>query len=554
MPNIPRPFKMRDWREVARALDTLVFDFEATGPFMPLIWVDGAQRNFKQDTFGIQTVLGDPRMGPGKNVEAHEGILCIASVLGASLIGMDKRNQGGRDYVRMCDNYFGRDAGNNIFQNRTTAGHCGSFWYAIFPNVLYFSLSHCYPDHGRSAKLMRMTADQFRRCSEIFTKPEWHTSYNFRTHRPESNGKLVEGDGAAGVSWILYMAHAKFGDPAYLEGSRRCMDFLQREKRNPLYEVILPFGAYLAARMNAEIGTEYDVTKLLNWCLSGRSVARPGWGVIVGRWGEYDVSGLVGSTTDGGGYAFAMNTFDMVAALVPLARYDQRYARAIGKLVLNTANAARLFYPDGLPPGLQTCHEHGAPTRNVVAYEGLRKVGLRRQDRDKTPCACGDPLGGRWGRRDYPSDLSLYGSAHVGLMAAVINRTDDEKILRLDCLKTDFFHDEAYPTYLCFNPYPEDREVRIDAGVGRVDLYDAVSRRFVGRNVRGRASVRLARDSAAVIVLAPAGGRITRDGKSLLVDGVVVDFGAGREQRSGTVPPVRATTNGFPQAVASLDP
>ena len=90
------------------------------------------------------------------------------------------------------------------------------------------------------------------------------------------------------------------------------------------------------------------------------------------------------------------------------------------------------------------------------------------------------------GRPQYLSDFSLYGSSHVGLMAAVIDRTDDEKILQLDCLKTDFFHGPAYPTYLYYNPHREAREIHIDAGAAPVHLYDAASHRFVGRRVQGK--------------------------------------------------------------------
>jgi hypothetical protein len=219
-----------------------------------------------------------------------------------------------------------------------------------------------------------------------------------------------------------------------------------------------------------------------------------------------------------------MGTFELVAALAPLPRYDARYARAVGKLVLNTANAARLFYANGLPPENQTCYDQREFSRDVIAYEGLRRVGLRPQDANKAPCACGDPLGGRWGGHKYLSDFSLYGSSHVGLMAAVIDRTDDEKILQLDCLKTDFFHGPACPTYLYYNPHREAREIHVDAGAAPVDLYDATGHRFVGRRVQGKVPLRLAADSATLIVLAPADGVVTRDGGRLLVDGVIVDY------------------------------
>ena len=74
--------------------------------------------------------------------------------------------------------------------------------------------------------------------------------------------------------------------------------------------------------------------------------------MTVGRWGNYDCDGLLGSIDNRGGYAFAMNTYAQAGALVPLVRYDTRYARAIGKWMLNLANSARLFYPGALPPEL----------------------------------------------------------------------------------------------------------------------------------------------------------------------------------------------------------
>ena len=85
----------------------------------------------------------------------------------------------------------------------------------------------------------------------------------------------------------------------------------------------------------------------------------------------------------------------------------------------------------------------------------------------------------------------------------------------------------AYPTYLLYNPYSEDKEVRIDVGAQRVDVYDAVSQSIVGENVCGMTKVRLARDSAVVVVLTPAGGKVTRQGTKRLVDGVVVDYRSG---------------------------
>jgi hypothetical protein len=527
MPNLPQPFKMRNWKQVARDYDALVFDRNARGRFLPLIWEDRTHVTYDLDGFGLYTVVGDPRQGPTVNPGQHEAVNCLAAVVGASLVGIDKRKQDGYDYVRMCERYFSpKDRGGlDLFGNTVSLSPgTGSMWYLLFPNMLAFFLADCYPDHGRLEEYVRRSADSTAELVPALEKGQWYTGHDFIRHEPVFNGRWREGDAIAGVAWIEYMAWARFGERKYLDAARRDMDTLDDFDRSTFYEVLLPYGATLAARMNAEQGCNYDVTQLLNWCLDGSTACRPGWGVIAGNWGGYDVSGLQGSITDGGGYAFAMNTFELAAALAPLPRYDARYARAVGKLLLNAANAARLFYTDGLPPQNQTCYDQRELFRDTITYEGLRRVGLRPQDANTTPCACGDPLGGRWGRQDYVSDLSLYGSSHVGLMAAVIERTSDERILQVNCLKTDFFHEEAYPTFLYYNPYDQTREIHVDVSSRPVDLYDAVQHTFVARRAMGKTSLQLAPDSAALIVLTPAGGRVTRDGHTMLIDNVPVDY------------------------------
>ena len=88
----------------------------------------------------------------------------------------------------------------------------------------------------------------------------------------------------------------------------------------------------------------------------------------------------------------------------------------------------------------------GDPER-VIAYEGLRY-----EWDGKRPYATGDPVAMEWGPA---TNRGLYGSGYVGLLAGIIGRTNDEKILQLDCLATDFYRPPAYPTYLVYNPYDE---------------------------------------------------------------------------------------------------
>ena len=50
-----------------------------------------------------------------------------------------------------------------------------------------------------------------------------------------------------------------------------------------------------------------------------------------------------------------------------MVRYDPRYARAVGKWVLNASNAARFCYAYDMPDSLQAIPQYKALTKNVIA-------------------------------------------------------------------------------------------------------------------------------------------------------------------------------------------
>ncbi len=195
---------------------------------------------------------------------------------------------------------------------------------------------------------------------------------------------------------------------------------------------------------------------------------------------------------------------------------DGGVIRNCRKWMLNLVNSSRLFYPGALPPSHETSAFWKGDPGHVIAYEGLRY-----EWQGKTPCATGDPVAMNWGPK---TDLGLYGSSYVGMLGAIVRPTNVPRILQLDCLATDFFHDQAWPTFLCYNPYPESRTFEFAAGAGSSDLYDAVTRTFLRRNVHHQAEVTLPGDSAAVLVVVPGGGELTRAGNQIRIDGVIVNY------------------------------
>jgi len=515
MPNLPEPYRMRNWSKVAKDYDTFVFDFDKTGNFLPIITWDSTHTVNSEATFVLPSYVG------GSINKGGEAINCIAAVVSASLVGINKRNQNGYDWVSMCNKFYAKNT-SGIYLNDPGGGWgSGSFWYDILPNILFYQLSWLYPNVDTFPNDFISVANRwYEACtfmggSESNVPDFNHKAFNFRTKTPV-NGDWTEPDAAAGISWLEYMAWVKTGDQRFLTAAKWGQQFLENINYNPYYEILLAYGAYTAARMNAELGTEYDLHKIINWCFEPSS-ARPGWGIVIGKWGSYDCGGLAGSITDSDGYAFTMNTFESAGALVPLVRYDNHYARAVGKWILNLANAARYFYANGLPVDNQD-GESWALTYDstfCISFEGLRH-----EWHNMIPSATGDAFRLGWA----PTNFALYGGSHVGILGSIVDTTNVEAILQLDLLKTDYFHDDAYPTYLYYNPYETNQTVHIDVGNESKNLYDAVKNVFLDRDISNNTSFTIPADSAIILVITPANGTITYDGYKLLVNNIIVDY------------------------------
>ncbi|HEX2961586.1 MAG TPA: hypothetical protein VHO43_07330, partial [Ignavibacteriales bacterium] len=97
MPDIPVPYEMRNWKQVALGYDSLVFNLNAQGDYLPLIFINNNTVNYpSHPSFGLHTVVGTPYPNNG------EAINVLPAVVGASLAGIDKSSQNGYNWVLMC--------------------------------------------------------------------------------------------------------------------------------------------------------------------------------------------------------------------------------------------------------------------------------------------------------------------------------------------------------------------------------------------------------------------------------------------------------------------
>lgn len=522
MPNQPTPYNLRDWRTVALRYDSFVYDRTLTGAYLPLVQLQPAGYNYPQQTaFGLHTYVGT------NSPNGNEAINVLPSLVGASLCGVDKTRQFGQNWLLMSQDFFSKNnGGQGIYLNNKGGGSGADWWYDLMPNVFFYQLCDLYPPTPGSE-----AASQFESVAERFlasvralggSEAPWqkgnfdYRAFNFLTMQPNPNG-VHEPEAAGAYAWVLYAAYRQTGNETYRKGAEWALEFLQDWPSNPSYELQLPYGALTAARMNAELGTRYDIGKLLNWCFD-RGPLR-GWGAIVGNWGGFDVSGLIGEANNAGNdYAFQLNGVQQAAALIPLVRYDKRYARAIGKWALNLANATRLFYPGFLPNNYQDASvwSNANDPERIMGYEALRQKwqGL-------SPFSTGDALNGGWAR----TNLSLYSTGSIGYLGSMIEKTTVDKILKINVLKTDFYKKPAYPSYLLYNPYSTEQFVQFEVGATPADLYDAISETFILENAQGTVSLKVPVNGVLLVSVCPAGGARSYWRNQMLVDGVVVDYG-----------------------------
>lgn len=535
MPDMPQPYKMLDWREKAVAFDRFAFDFNTRVEGNPIIWLDDSRRNIDQTTFGLYTAINDCRQGPNNNGgEFHESLNSLAALLGAGLVGIDKTNQGGHNYVKMVQNYFNSDNGWNIIMNNTCpevallgGGYGRDWWYDVFPNVLFYAVNDVFPGVDGADAIMHTVAEQFVKADSVLAGNYDYSYFDYSKMKGMVNHIPLQQDAAGGHAWVLYAAYRKFGDPRYLAHAKSALEALLAQKESRFYEILLPMSAIVAARLNAEQGCNYDVKKILNWVFDGcqNPQGRYGWGVISERWGTYDVHGLQGSIYDGGGYAFFMNSVKLTWPLVPMVKYEPQFADAIGKWMLNLANACRLFYPGEIDDAHQWLPEMKNLTNNVVAYEGLRKTdGYNKESlKGATPVALGD--GPNWNANNPPESMfSIYSTSPVGILGAIVSKTDVEGVLRLNCNATDFYSERKFPVYLYYNPLDRSCDVTYKTKQN-ADLFDILAKEYVSKNVSSDTKITVSPKHSRLIVELPAGTNLKVDGKKIITsNGDVISY------------------------------
>jgi hypothetical protein len=514
-PNLPSSYRYYDYEKTALDLDEVVYDFaynpdvvlpgyRADDPssWQPMgYWLDQPRQPEEYDpletgylrrTFGLPTYVGDNRVVSS----GSEAMTTIASVLGSSFVGIDKQNQTFDDhlydFVEMTFSSY--DTGTKLVHNYGVQGQ--SFWYDLFPQILFTRLYDLYPATPYMREMVLNGADQWLEALPYFVKDEApnyeFVGYNVVLESPTVTGGHIEPPNG-GLAFIFYAAYQITGEQKYLEGAKEVLDYLQDYQKNPNYEALTDYAPYVAAILNARHGTDYDIGKFIDYVFDGDSSFRPGWAVMNGSFGGYPVDGLVGQ---GGDYAFAMNSFHLASVLAPLVKYDPRYGDAIGKYMLNLVNNAKVFFPQEHTLSHQSMNGYLPFDLNgALLYEGFR---------NNYNSVTGYAMGDATTMFGQPSDLSVYSSAFVGALGAIVEETNVEGILKLDLNATDSFGFNDYENYLFYNPHDTDMTIAFEGPEADYDLYDLSSNSILARQVSGSVNLALAASSSLVVAVLPS--------------------------------------------------
>lgn len=384
MPPEPTEFVLRDWKRVARDFDRLSNDLDAEGEYLPVPFYLTTRRNFPHAFINMPSFIGH---------DSLTGALgTMSNVIGATLSGVDKSSDPltGLNHVTMQASYHSIDKGYGVLFHSPTAGPVQSMWYQLVTTASHWQLVDLYPELATSARMrgndhqdytmdgiMRSNADRWRDAAFAMQGDYAHFAFNFATMQPDDGGTLLPHT-AGTIAWLLYTAYHRYGDSSYLSAADDALSFLHRLEINPAHDLLLPYAGITAARMNAELNRNYDVGKFINWHFDNNGDVNESTGVAAGEvWGGHAVDGLAGKPASPIEKVYPANTFHSAGILAPVARYDTRYARALGKWLLHVAVNSRFFYPPFVAPHKQetasvawaTAHDPAG----CIAYEFLGK-------------------------------------------------------------------------------------------------------------------------------------------------------------------------------------
>jgi hypothetical protein len=381
------------------------------------------------------------------------------------------------------------------------------YWYLMDVNALANAIIKLkLSDESSLSENWRNSANKLIELAHSINYDFNSQGFNFDQNIPFTlRDDFRQPDAIAGYAYLMAFAYEFFKDEKYLEEAKKALEIYQSFEVNPWYEI--PSGAMAclaAAHLNSK-GFQFDLFKILNFVFDSNTGS-----MLAGKWGDSEINGMmIGwrgfSREEATSSAYSMESMIVLPYVLPVVRYDSRFARAIGKYALHASANARLFYSEFLPETNQSRPD----LKPEIPYEKLCKEYNRHAP---------------YGTGDCEGHKSVYGGGFTLWWGSIINGTNEEYIPCFNVTKTDFLETDAFPTFLYYNPWDDERSVELDVGNEVFDVYELTSHQLLFSQVSGKVDIILSADSAKVVAVVPYGGeKSIVDGK-LTVNGIVVDY------------------------------
>jgi len=395
------------------------------------------------------------------------GLTCY----GPMAMGKELRGSGLDELARSLKAYFSEPYG--LFLDGPGKALC-EYWYLMNVNSLAFALIQTRFAHDPEwlARVERSAAS-LREMAHQIGYDFNDQGYDYAAGKPFTLQNVYrQPDAVGGYSYVMLLAWKLTGKDFCLAEAKAGMDRYLAFAKNPWYEVPSGAMAVLAAAYLQSTSYPANSSKALKFVLDSKV------GLMAsGRWGACPVDGLMaGFATEPPGQAYSMESMVTFPYLMPALRYRPDLADEVARYALNAAANLRWFYPEFLPKDSQSRPD----LPPMVPYERLN-----REAKGHSPYAEGDFAGHR----------SVYGGAYVMWLDKMVEPQGDPWLLRWDLTKTNFLEPDLAPTFLYYNPGPEERRIRIEA-VGR--LHDLKSNQVL-RVQGGKVELALHSQDARVI-------------------------------------------------------
>jgi len=156
MPNIPQPYVMRNWNQVAIDYDSFVFNTNLTGEYLPLVGIIPEAINYPEHESASMVSYVGQTLG-----SSAEAINYIPSIVGASISGVDKSNQFGENWVLIAKDFFNKREDENVYLNHPVTSSGNDWWYETMPNIFFYQLNELYPNTGDFTYQFQLVADRW---------------------------------------------------------------------------------------------------------------------------------------------------------------------------------------------------------------------------------------------------------------------------------------------------------------------------------------------------------------------------------------------------------